>query len=408
MPPSVSLVIVSRERPAALALCLTGVAQLDYPLLEVIVVACPAGVDVVAARADAARIKVAPYDAANISAARNLGIALAAGDIVAFLDDDAVPEPSWLRHLAASFEDAQVAVAGGFVRGRNGISYQNRARVVDALGNAEPLEIVGDAPVVLRRETGRAIKTEGTNMAVRRELLVAMGGFDPAFRFYLDETDLNMRLAMAGHATAIVPLAEVHHGYAASARRHADRRPRDLFEIGASLAVYLRKHAPEARHKAQWLRFQAEQRARLAGFLQQGPMGADDVARLMHGLRKGWKAGQARALEAEAPLLSATEAFRPFAARPGAPHLVLSGRTWQRESLHQAARAAVRDGAVVTVFRFSPTALFHRMRFHADGFWEQTGGQFGRSDRDQPALRMATLRRRVRAETARLSRVRPV
>ncbi|MES2906736.1 MAG: RNA polymerase factor sigma-54, partial [Pseudomonadota bacterium] len=44
----------------------------------------------------------------------------------------------------------------------------------------------------------------------------AMGGFDPAFRFYLDETDLNLRLAATGAMTAIVPVAQVHHGFAES------------------------------------------------------------------------------------------------------------------------------------------------------------------------------------------------
>lgn len=402
-PPPVSVVIVSRERPAALDLCLTGVAQLDYPTLEVIVVACPAGVATVAARADAGHIKVVPFDTPNISQARNLGIARAAGDIVAFIDDDAVPGPGWLRHLTSPFADPSVAAAGGFVRGRNGITYQYRARMVDTSGAAEPLDIEGDAPVVLRRETGRAIKTEGTNMAVRRAVLADLGGFDPAFRFYLDETDLNMRLAEAGHATAIVPLAEVHHGYAPSARRSADRSPRDLTEIGASLAVYLRKHAPPARHKALWARAQTEQRTRLVGFMQRGPLGPDDVVRLMRGLRRGWRGGLKRDIPDLPPLPLATEAFCPFPARPGARHVVLSGRSWHRAALRDKAQAALLDGAVVTVLRFSPTALYHRMQFHPDGYWEQTGGQFGRSDRAQRLFRITTLSGRVAKETTRLA-----
>jgi glycosyltransferase involved in cell wall biosynthesis len=41
----------------------------------------------------------------NLSRSRNLGIEAAAGDVVAFLDDDAVPEPRWLEDLVAAFED---------------------------------------------------------------------------------------------------------------------------------------------------------------------------------------------------------------------------------------------------------------------------------------------------------------
>jgi len=61
-------------------------------------------------------------------------------------------------------------------------------------------------------------------MAVRRSVLADLGGFDPRFRFYLDETDLNLRLAARGLYTALVPLAQVHHGFHASARRRKDRK----------------------------------------------------------------------------------------------------------------------------------------------------------------------------------------
>ena len=122
--PSVSVVVVSRGRPDALDLCLTGLSQLDHPRIEVIAVTCPRGAAAVDARDDSARIKCIPFDAANISAARNAGIVAAAGDIVAFIDDDAVAEPSWLRHLTAPFDDPGIAATGGFVRGRNGIGFQ--------------------------------------------------------------------------------------------------------------------------------------------------------------------------------------------------------------------------------------------------------------------------------------------
>ena len=45
------------------------------------------------------RIRAARCDVANISVSRNIGICMAQGDIVAFIDDDAVPEPEWLAQL---------------------------------------------------------------------------------------------------------------------------------------------------------------------------------------------------------------------------------------------------------------------------------------------------------------------
>jgi len=398
--PSVSVVVVSRGRPDALDLCLTGLSQLDHPRIEVIAVTCPRGAAAVDARDDSARIKCIPFDAANISAARNAGIVAAAGDIVAFIDDDAVAEPSWLRHLTAPFDDPGIAATGGFVRGRNGIGFQWRARSVDATGTAHPLSEPGTEPFEPDVPAGHAVKTEGTNMAVRRQVLAELGGFDPAFRFYLDETDLNMRLHRAGYGTVLVPMAQVHHGYAPSARRNRDRSPRDLTEIGASLAVFLRKHCDEAARGPAWNAFRRAQRARLLAWMQRGPLGAGDVARLLLGLRRGWKDGQGRALSAPAPLPEPSGPFLDFPARPGAAHLALSGRSWQRAILQKQARSAVAAGQIVTVFRFSPTALYHRMRFHPDGFWEQTGGQFGRSDRAQPLVQARTLAGRVAQEKA--------
>ncbi|MFZ5963119.1 glycosyltransferase family 2 protein [Thalassococcus sp. BH17M4-6] len=400
---AVSVVVVSRDRPAALTRCLTGLSQLDHPRFEVIVVACPHGIAAVQGRADAELIKQVPFDEANISAARNLGIAQAAGDIVAFIDDDAVPEPLWLRHLTEPFANPLVAAAGGYVRGRNGIGFQWRARTVDATGAAQALPVENDAPLIRPADPEAATKTEGTNMAVRRAVLADMGGFDPAFRFYLDETDLNMRLALAGRATAIVPLAQVHHGYAPSARRAADRTPRDLSEIGASLAVYLRKHAHEDAGHDAWGRMQAEQHTRLLRLMQRGPLGPDDVMRLMRGLRRGWADGMDRPLTPLPQIAGAATAFLAYPGRPGARHTILSGRSWQRRTLEERAAKAVAEGDTVTLFRFSPTAIYHRMEFRAEGYWQQTGGQFGRSDRDGPLFRLTTLRRRVAQERARIA-----
>ncbi len=118
--PSVSVVVVSRARPGELRRCLLGLFQLDYPAFEIVLVADPLGLRAAEASGYQGRIKTVAFDEANISAARNLGIQAAAGEIVAFIDDDAVPEPAWLTHLSAAFEADDVEAAGGYVRGRNG------------------------------------------------------------------------------------------------------------------------------------------------------------------------------------------------------------------------------------------------------------------------------------------------
>ena len=135
--PAASVIVVSRHRAAALGRCLMALAQQDHPQIEVIVVADPEGL--AAAKATGLALKRVLFDEANISAARNLGLAAAAAPVVAFIDDDAVAEPTWISRLCAAFADPQVVAATGFVRGRNGISYQWKACEVDAFGFDHPL-----------------------------------------------------------------------------------------------------------------------------------------------------------------------------------------------------------------------------------------------------------------------------
>ncbi|ETW12419.1 glycosyl transferase family protein [Roseivivax marinus] len=404
--PTVSVVVVSHGRLRSLAVTLTALARLDWNALEVVVVACSRGAEAARAHPEGRAAKILEYNAANISAARNRGIAAAAGEVVAFLDDDAVPEASWLRHLVAPFAVTEVDAAGGYVLGRNGISLQWGARTVDDTGVATPLALTGDAPVILHGTPRRAIKTEGTNMAVRRDVLATLGGFDPAYRFYLDETDLNLRLARAGHATALVPRAQVHHGFAESARRGPDRTPRDLTEIGASTAVFLRRHAEDDRHGPALDALRRHQRARLIGLLQRGPLDPSDMRRLMRGLEAGIAQGRTRPLAPLDPLPRPAQGFLSYPTRPGAPQVLLTGR--RLAPLLDAARRRDRAGEVVTVLHMRPGTRAHHMRFDPSGVWVQSGGLFGRSDRTGPRIRITRRSTRVAAEIERLAPIRPL
>ncbi|MDZ4135708.1 MAG: glycosyltransferase family 2 protein, partial [Paracoccaceae bacterium] len=294
----VSLIIVSRHRIAALQRAVTAIGQQDHPAVELIVVADPKACDALAGLG--LRAKIIPFDQANIAVARNLGLTRAAGQVVAFIDDDAVPEPTWLSRLVAPFVDPMVVAATGFVRGRNGISFQWRACEVDACGFDHPLD-VGDTVSLHAGNQQRAVKTHGTNCAFRRDALLAAGGFDAGFRFYLDEADVNLRMASAG-LTAVVPLAQVHHGFAASARRRADRVPLSMYENGASSMVFLRRHAAKMDWPAACARLRTEQRHRLLRLMVSGGIEPRDLPRLMQTLDAGLIDGALRALVTLPPL----------------------------------------------------------------------------------------------------------
>ena len=399
-----SVVVVSRGRPAALTRCLTGLTQQDHPNFEVIVVADPEGIAAVTAQGLA--VKQVAFDQANISAARNLGLMQAAGEVVAFIDDDAVAEPTWLSLLCRAFGDHNIVAATGYVRGRNGISFQWMASEVDHLAQDHPLTLQG--PHLARAGTARrAIKTQGTNCAFRRATLLAIGGFDAALRFYLDEADVNLRLSGKG-LTAVIPNAEVHHGYLPSATRRADRVPLNLHEIAASTAVFLRRHATSADLGPGWALLQAQQTARLAAHVAAGRLDQPAVDALLAGLQEGWTDGLNRALPDLPPLPDAAPAFHQLPGTGPRQGRLIAGRSWQRARLLTRAKAALDQGAVVTVFCLHPSPRAHQMRFDPAGYWIQEGGLFGRSDRSAPWFRLWRFSSRVAAERARLAGQRPL
>ncbi len=407
--PAVSVVVVSRGRPEALARCLTGLTSLDYPAFEIVAIADGPGLNRIdMLPAVFGRIKRGRFDSANISHARNLGLAQAAGDIVAFIDDDAVPEPTWLRYLAEPFADPRVASVGGTVIGRNGFTVQWGPRTVRATGECDPLELHDPGPAVFTTQPGLGIKTEGTNMAFRRRILAAMGGFDPAFRFSHDETDVNLRLTTESHAAAIAPNARVHHGVFASERRRSDRAPLDLFDAGASLAVLLRKHAHADDHGPAIAADRARRRRGLIAHMVAGRLEPRDVGRLMARFDLGVDDGRTRQTGSLPPL---PDPVAPFLRFPSADvsrplHRVVAGRVWRRRTVLAQAASLARDGFVTTALILSPHARPHRLIYRMPGFWLQSGGLFGRSLRSDPVFLPWLFGRRVRREMRLVEEVR--
>lgn len=396
----VSVVVASHGRADVLPLCLTGLGQLQYHPFEIVVVADAQGCAAARAHALGPSLKIVACDEANISHARNLGIGQAAGEIVAFIDDDAVPEPGWLAHLATAFARDDVVAAGGFVIGRNGFSLQWGARSVDREGWHHDIVLEGVGPTCPAPPPGGAVRTEGTNMAVRRTVLAKLGGFDTVFRYYFDDTDLNMRIAQAGGAVAIVPRARVWHHQAVSARRDANRTPRTLYEIGASTAAFLVRHAGPERFAPALAMHRAAERRRLLRHMVAGRLVPGDVARLLATFDAGAAEGEGR--QGAPVALSEVGAFRPLHKAPQPPAIqhVTAGWAWHRRKLRAEADRHAGDGALVHVQCLMPTALFHRRRYELPGVWVQTGGLFGRSFRDDPLVSWNRLDNRVRREAA--------
>jgi glucosyl-dolichyl phosphate glucuronosyltransferase len=114
---TLSVVVCTHNRPDDLARCLDALCLLDETR-EIIVVDSasePPVRDLVeryAARLE--RVRYLREERTGLSRARNRGVAEARGDVIAFLDDDAAPEPHWARRIVAPFEaDESVGCVGG-------------------------------------------------------------------------------------------------------------------------------------------------------------------------------------------------------------------------------------------------------------------------------------------------------
>ncbi|MGJ8582810.1 MAG: glycosyltransferase family 2 protein [Marinosulfonomonas sp.] len=403
----VSVVIVSHGRPNSLKTCLRAVRQLVYSPFEIVVVSDGSGLNALRSEDLTDHVKTVRFEDENISLARNLGIGHAAGEVVAFIDDDAVPEPAWLYHLIAPFEDPNVDAATGYVLGRNGISFQSQAHVIDAFGVTSDLPAPTDRVSIHSGQDGTAIKTPGTNCAFRRSLFSEIGGFDSNYRYYLEDSDLNMRIGACGKKTAVVPLAQVHHSVAESARRTSERVATSLYEIGASTAVFLCKFLKNDSAEFALKQARAAQRKIVLRQMVAGTCEPREVARLMSTFDSGAAAGRNRAMDSLVPIAGTDQPFLPFGKPNNRPeHRVLSGHYSKGKSLKNNAKTLSDAGCIVSLFLFSRTSLYHRLRYHPDGYWLQTGGVYGKARRNEPVFRRCSLAARTRRETGRVSPVR--
>lgn len=366
----------------------------DHPEVEIVLVADPGSLNT---RPDLPLKRVA-FDAPNISEARNAGIAAAAGEVTAFIDDDAIAEPTWATRLSAPFVDAAVIAAGGWTRGPYGRTWQSRGEMISAAG-ARALPVDPQTRLV-RPEAGAALGLVGTNCAFRRSALVAVGGFDPAFAYHLDESDLAMRLAarFPEAASALVPLAEVTHGTAPSERRSSSRMPREVGLIARSEALFARRHGGDPSAILPRIR------RSIINHMLAGRIEPQKVAAFLE------TAGHevASTPRPEAPPAALSDDPPDFLRLPtrARTHRVLTGRWINRESLRLQAERAALAGDVVTLIMLLPGLLPQRTRFTPGGWWEQTGGGWGASQPGDPTLLPISRARRFAREKAVLAAVR--
>lgn len=197
--PCISVVVCSHNGARTIRDTCEGLRRLDYPNYEVIVVD-DGSTDDTAAIAREYDVRLISTPNRGLSSARNTGLAAATGEIVAYLDDDAYPDPHWLTYLAATFLSTSHAGVGG----------PNIAPAGDG-AIAECVARAPGGPVHVLITDREAEHIPGCNMAFRKACLEAVGGFDPRFRTAGDDVDLCWRLQDRGWTLGFHPTALVWH-----------------------------------------------------------------------------------------------------------------------------------------------------------------------------------------------------
>jgi len=400
--------VLSHQRSHLLALVLSAIAQLDYPEFEVVVVGDqPTLSGYGLAPVHRGAVKYRHFAEPNISAARNIAIGLAAGEIMVFCDDDAVPEPDWLRVLIRPFSDAKVGATAGTVLASDGLRVEWQGSRFDR-GGAEVLTVAVAQTVVTdalsQTQSGLFVGLMGANCAFRREALLGVGGFDQAFRYYLDETDMALRLAGAGWSIAMAPGAVVHHRREANAARSALRVPRNLRQIAASKAYFCRRHLPADHLEVESQAFRAARLADLDRFVRLGALRGAGRRRIDNQLRAGLAEGLER--QADLPLASesAPPAFTPChqSHTPALRIAVVTGLgIGPVRRLRWLARRLAGAGHAVSCFSFLSGPHPRRVSY-LRGVWLHTGGTW-RLDHIDHGRRLISRASRSAAEIARVA-----
>jgi GT2 family glycosyltransferase len=213
--PTASVVIPTFNRPDRLAGCLEGLCGLaaDRHSFEVLVVDDGSTIELepmLRPYRQRLELQLIRQQNAGPAAARNTGARHASGHVLAFTDDDCVPDPHWLTELLSCQQDHPTGIIGG--------------RTLNALPGNLFAEASQDLVAYLydyyAAVSGAPAFFTSNNMMVRRDHFLALGGFSTAFRLAAGEDrELCDRWRSLGHTLHYAERAVIRHYHGLDLRR---------------------------------------------------------------------------------------------------------------------------------------------------------------------------------------------
>jgi glycosyltransferase involved in cell wall biosynthesis len=247
---SITVAVCTRDRAEDLATCLDSLERVDYESFEILVVdnAPSSEATRLLVEQRAGRMRYVREPRPGLDWARNRAIAEAAGDIIAFTDDDVAVDAGWIRALAAAFgTDESIAAVTGLVLPAE---LETEAQVLferyRSFGRGfVPRRVApgGGGPLAHKYGAAGDYGT-GANMAFRRSLFARIGAFDPALDVGTPtrgggDLDMFFRVLKEGQVLVYEPRAIVRHRH----RRSMEALRSQIADHGVSFSSYIVRSA---------------------------------------------------------------------------------------------------------------------------------------------------------------------
>lgn len=237
-----SVVLVNYRSPDHTLAAIEGLRALDWPNedLEIIVV------DNASGDGSAQRLRKEAGGALVIASDTNLGFAggcnlgveRATGDLVAFLNNDARPDPNWLSAAVAAIRaDASIGCVASKILDWDGVETDFVASGMSFDGQGYKFRVgLPDHPAF--DEATDVLFASGAAMIMPTALFRSLGGFDDRFFMFFEDVDLGWRTWLAGYRVRYLPSSIAYHRHHATMERYGTWFERYLLDRNALFTIY--------------------------------------------------------------------------------------------------------------------------------------------------------------------------